>query len=77
MACEICGRASCTRSFHSLEEQEEFDKVNQTDRIKDKMRNYLVKEINRLNPIANYVDNEDSDDYVKLSDVIGIIENYS
>jgi hypothetical protein len=25
MACEICGRGSCTRSFHSLEEQEEFD----------------------------------------------------
>lgn len=25
MACEICGRTSCTRSFHSLEEQEEFD----------------------------------------------------
>jgi len=25
MACEICGRSACTRSFHSLEEQEEFD----------------------------------------------------
>ena len=25
MACEICGRCSCTRCFHSLEEQEEFD----------------------------------------------------
>jgi hypothetical protein len=23
--CEICGRSSCTRSFHSLSEQEEFD----------------------------------------------------
>ena len=23
--CEICGRGSCTRSFHSIEEQEEFD----------------------------------------------------
>ena len=22
--CEICGRSSCTRSFHSLSEQEEF-----------------------------------------------------
>ena len=25
MACEICGRSSCTRSFHSLEAQREFD----------------------------------------------------
>ena len=25
MACEICGSSSCTRCFHSLEEQEEFD----------------------------------------------------
>ena len=25
MACEICGKSSCTRCFHSLEEQEEFD----------------------------------------------------
>ncbi len=25
MACEICGKTVCTRCFHSLEEQEEFD----------------------------------------------------
>lgn len=25
MSCEICGRGSCTRSFHSIEAQEEFD----------------------------------------------------
>ena len=25
MSCEICGRGACTRSFHSLKEQEEFD----------------------------------------------------
>lgn len=25
MSCEICGRNSCTRSFHSLREQEAFD----------------------------------------------------
>jgi len=25
MACKICGRESCTESFHSLEEQEEFE----------------------------------------------------
>ena len=25
MSCEICGRSSCTRSFHSFEEQERHD----------------------------------------------------
>lgn len=25
MACELCRRTSCTRCFHSLKEQEEFD----------------------------------------------------
>ena len=25
MACKICGRTACTESFHSLEEQEEFE----------------------------------------------------
>lgn len=24
--CEICGKSSCTRSFHSLEAQEKFDR---------------------------------------------------
>ena len=25
MSCEICKRGACTRSFHSIEEQERFD----------------------------------------------------
>lgn len=25
MACELCGRSSCTRCFHSLSDQEDFD----------------------------------------------------
>ncbi len=31
MSCEICGRGSCTRSFHSLEAQEEFDNETETE----------------------------------------------
>ncbi len=27
MSCEICRRGACTRSFHSIEEQEEFDAI--------------------------------------------------
>jgi len=77
MSCEICGRGACTRSFHSLEAQEEFDRVNQTDKIKDRMRDALVYKVNRLKTISNYGDNDDNEDYVKLSDVISIIEDYS
>ena len=25
MACRICGRSSCTESFHSLEEQDKYE----------------------------------------------------
>lgn len=27
MSCDICGRSSCTESFHSLEEQKRYEKV--------------------------------------------------
>lgn len=27
MSCDICGRGNCTESFHSLEEQERYEKV--------------------------------------------------
>lgn len=27
MSCEICNRSSCSRSFHSIEEQEDFDRT--------------------------------------------------
>lgn len=29
MPCEICGKKSCTKSFHSIETQEEFDSVKE------------------------------------------------
>lgn len=75
MNCEICGRNSCTASFHSIEEQQNFDEV--ADKIKDRMRDALVYKVNRLKAISNYGDNDDNEDYVKLSDVISIIEDYS
>lgn len=37
MPCEICGRNSCIKSFHSIEEQEIFDN------IKDKVINDMKK----------------------------------
>ena len=31
MTCAICGRSSCTRSFHSLEEQDLHDELSAMD----------------------------------------------
>lgn len=70
MACEICGRSSCTRSFHSLEAQEEFDKVNKTDEIKEKLRRIIKRQVDRLK--GDYIND---DYYVKLSEVINVIES--
>ena len=70
MGCEICGRGACTRSFHSLEEQEGFDRENKTDEIKERIRNIIEKQVNRLK--GDYIED---DYYVKLSDVIDVIQS--
>jgi len=41
MGCEICGKKYCTRSFHSLEAQEEFDEV--ADKVKEDMTKQFKK----------------------------------
>jgi hypothetical protein len=70
MSCEICGRGACTRSFHSLEEQDEFDRVNKTDEIKERLKNIIERQVNRLK--GDYIED---DYYVKLSDVIDVIQS--
>ena len=51
MACQICGRNSCTRSFHSLEDQERFDEKqtmsSDVDDLRDEILN-LKEEISNL-----------------------------
>ena len=69
MSCEICGRGNCTRIFHSLEEQASFDDV--ADSFKERMRNVLCKRIERIK--GEYITD---DYYVRLTDVIDIIEDY-
>jgi len=71
MSCEICGRNSCVKSFHSLEEQSDFDNI--ADDIKDRMRSYLSNKINRL---SCYEVEGESGYFVNLDDVIGIIDYY-
>lgn len=70
MSCEICGRSNCCKAFHSRESVDEFDSI--ADGIKDRMRKNLVYSIDR---IKNKED-VNGDDYVKLSEVIDIIESY-
>ena len=70
MGCEICGRNSCTASFHSLEEQQNFDQV--ADKIKDRLKLCIIKEIERIKGHyhgCNY--------YVRLDEVIKKIDDYS
>ena len=68
MGCEICNRSSCTRSFHTLDEQQEFDNV--ADGIKDRIKKQIENKVNKLDydEIRGYV-------YVRLSDVISAIDD--
>jgi hypothetical protein len=68
MGCEICGRGACTRSFHSLQEQKDFDNV--ADGIKERLKTIIESKVNRLK--GDYIED---DYYVKLSEVIDIIQS--
>lgn len=70
MACEICGRNSCTKSFHSLEEQGDFDNV--ADQIKDRMREVLKARMDRLKDYGQDNDRQ----LVDLSEVMDVIDSY-
>ena len=69
MACEICGRNSCTRSFHSLEEQSEYDE--QVDQVKGSIRNKLLS---GLKSLTDYYSEEDIH-CVSVSDVESLIDD--
>lgn len=71
MSCEICGRSNCTRSFHSLEAQADFDDV--ADGIKERMRHVLLYRLERLKTIVNP---ENDADYINLAEAIKVIEDY-
>ena len=72
MGCELCGRSSCTRSFHSLEEQDEFDRVNKTDEIKDRLKRIINYKLNRIK--GQYIE-EDGEYYIKLQDAIDAVDD--
>lgn len=68
MSCELCNKSSCTRSFHSLEEQQDFDSV--ADGIKERIKRYIEGKVNRLN-----YQEIDGEIYVSLSEVTNIIDD--
>lgn len=70
MACEICGRNSCTRSFHSLEEQTQHDES--AENVKKHVRNELLS---RLNKLKDYWDEEQNISTVSFSDVEEMIND--
>ena len=69
MACEICGRSSCCKSFHSIEEQDSFDNI--ADNVKSRMINSLVRKIGGLN--GHFHGNNY---YVNVDLIVKEIENY-
>lgn len=44
MACDICGSSSCSVCFHSLEEQERFEKVIEAFEHARSLREELLNE---------------------------------
>ena len=70
MGCEICGKNACTRSFHSLDEQIEFDEIHHVDVIKENTIGEILYKIRRLKRITI-----DGSDYVNYDTVINSIEN--
>jgi len=69
MACEICGRSACTASFHSSEEQRNFDAI--ADKVKDRARAIIARKMDKLN--GHYHGNNY---YVRLDEVLKQIEDY-
>jgi hypothetical protein len=69
MSCEICGRSNCVKSFHSLEEQDGFDEI--ADKVKERAKRVISNKINKLNGHEF-----DQEFYVKLNDVIDMIEEF-
>lgn len=71
MACQICGRNSCTRSFHSLEEQAQFDEI--ADPVIERVKGELIRQVERL----QLHDVEEMPYLVSLEDVVNLIKGYS
>lgn len=68
MSCEICGKGACCKSFHSLDEQQDFDSI--ADDIKERARSQITNKLQRL----DCIDHEDKY-YILLDDAIGVVDD--
>ena len=69
MACEICGSDTCIAPYHSDEEQRNFYEI--ANRIKGSAKAHITSKIDRLK--GHY---HGDNYYVKLDDVLNIIDDY-
>ena len=69
MSCEICGKSSCTKSFHSLDEQNNFDEI--ADEVKARAQQLIEYRLDRL----EYTEIE-GEVYIKLSDAIEVVHRF-
>ena len=68
MGCEICGKSSCTKSFHSVNEQLALDEVR--DKIVDRVKSRITYKIVRLH-------NEEinGETVVSMDEVLSLIDD--
>lgn len=67
MGCKICGRGNCISTFHSIEEQQVYDSVE--DNILDRFMEQLENRVRRIDGFED----ENGDYYIKYDDVISAI----
>jgi len=76
MSCEICGKGDCVTSFHSIEEQQSFDKI--ADNIKDQSKRIIYNTVNRFASGEWITDENGNKKYsVVLDDILKIIDDVS
>jgi hypothetical protein len=71
MSCQICGKNSCSKSFHSLTEQEAHEEA--TEKAIEALKARLINKINRS---SFWIDKDGEDvEVLHLDDVLNIINN--
>jgi len=72
MSCEICGRNSCSASFHSIEEQQSFDDI--ADKVKERVKSKIYDAVNRKVDGEWFQWNDDERYFVELDEVLKVID---
>ncbi len=69
MGCRICGRGACCKSFHSLEEQENYDNMYGGFELKIDELNDEIKKLEEENTLYwSYLTEQQKDEIEKESE---------